>query len=90
MLHAFKLYTGSDKASDAYAARLAESENRSDSAAGADTATELIDDVNDILSDLTRRETRTFSHRFAQALGVPAGNFRQRFPGLCWGGWAGV
>ncbi|WP_342362703.1 N-acetylmuramoyl-L-alanine amidase [Terrarubrum flagellatum] len=62
------IYTGSDKASDAYAARLAESENRSDSAAGADTATELIDDVNDILSDLTRRETRAFSHRFAQAL----------------------
>lgn len=62
------IYTGSDKASDAYAARLAESENRSDANAGADSATEVIDDVNDILSDLTRRETRAFSHRFARAL----------------------
>ncbi|MBN9061237.1 MAG: hypothetical protein BGP06_05550 [Rhizobiales bacterium 65-9] len=62
------IYTGSDRASDAYAARLAESENNSDSSAGADSGGEVIDEVNDILSDLTRRETRTFSHRFARAL----------------------
>lgn len=62
------IYTGSDRASDAYAAQLAESENRADATAGADGAGEIIDDVNDILSDLTRRETRSFSHRFARAL----------------------
>ena len=62
------VYTGSDKASDAYAAKLAESENKADTAAGADGAGELIDDVNDILSDLTRRETRAFAHRFARTL----------------------
>jgi N-acetylmuramoyl-L-alanine amidase len=62
------IYTGSEKASDAYAARLAESENRADAAAGAEPANEVVDDVNDILADLTRRETRAFAHRFARAL----------------------
>ena len=61
------VYTVSDKASDAEAARLAESENLADSAAGVDSADDQ-NDVNDILFDLTRRETRINSHAFASTL----------------------
>ncbi|MET0605566.1 MAG: N-acetylmuramoyl-L-alanine amidase [Beijerinckiaceae bacterium] len=68
------IYTGSEKASDAYAARLAESENKADAAAGADAGNEILDDVNDILADLTRRETRTFAHRFAKTLAGDLGS----------------
>ena len=61
------VYTVSDKASDAYAAKVAAKENAADAAAGgegqADTA-----DVNDILFDLTRQETRAYSHVFARTL----------------------
>lgn len=62
------IYTGSEKATDAEAARLAESENKADAVAGMDQADEVKSDVADILSDLTRRETRVFSHRFARTL----------------------
>lgn len=58
------VYTLSDKASDAEAARLAEAENRSDAIGGVDLADEP-SDVADILIDLAQRETRTFSNRFA-------------------------
>jgi N-acetylmuramoyl-L-alanine amidase len=61
------IYTLSDTASDAEAARLAEDENRSDVIAGIDLAKEP-DDVADILFDLAHRETKTFSHAFARLL----------------------
>lgn len=61
------IYTLSDTASDAEAAKLAEDENRSDVIAGIDLAKEP-DDVADILFDLTHRETKTFSHAFARLL----------------------
>jgi N-acetylmuramoyl-L-alanine amidase len=61
------VYTLSDTASDAQAAKLAEDENRSDVIAGIDLAKEP-DDVADILFDLAHRETKTFSHAFARLL----------------------
>jgi len=61
------IYTLSDTASDAAAARYAEKENRADLIAGVDLSTEP-DDVADILIDLTRRETRSFSNHFAKVL----------------------
>jgi N-acetylmuramoyl-L-alanine amidase len=61
------VYTVSDRASDAEAARIAEHENSADAAAGVE-AKEDASDVNDILFDLTRRETRAFSHVFAHSL----------------------
>lgn len=61
------VYTMADRASDAEAARIAESENAADRAAGADL-TESAGDVADILSDLTRRETRAFAHLYARSL----------------------
>lgn len=61
------VYTVSDRASDAEAARIAEQENMADAAAGHE-ADETRGDVADILFDLTRRETRAYSHVFARAL----------------------
>jgi N-acetylmuramoyl-L-alanine amidase len=61
------VYTVSDTASDAEAARLAEAENRADVIAGIDLSHEP-GDVADILIDLAQRETRTFSMHFAKAL----------------------
>lgn len=61
------VYTVSDRASDREAARVAEKENQSDAAAGLDK-TEDASDVSGILFDLTRRETRTYSHFFAHTL----------------------
>ncbi|WP_315703731.1 MULTISPECIES: N-acetylmuramoyl-L-alanine amidase [unclassified Bradyrhizobium] len=61
------IYTLSDKASDAEAERLAEDENRADAIGGVNL-TEEPTDVADILIDLARRETRTFSNRFARLL----------------------
>ena len=61
------IYTLSDKASDAEAERLAESENKADAIAGLDL-TEEPAAVADILIDLTQRETRAFSSRFAKTL----------------------
>lgn len=60
-------YTAAEKASDGEAARLAEKENRADIAAGLDGAEETTG-VTDILADLTRRETRAYSHLFARTL----------------------
>ncbi|SFL59117.1 N-acetylmuramoyl-L-alanine amidase [Bradyrhizobium sp. NFR13] len=59
------VYTLSDKASDAEAERLADSENKADAIAGVNL-TEEPTDVADILIDLAQRETRTFSNRFAR------------------------
>jgi N-acetylmuramoyl-L-alanine amidase len=61
------VYTVSDRASDAEAARVAEHENKADAAAGVE-AKEDASDVNDILFDLTRRETRAYSHVFGHSL----------------------
>ena len=61
------IYTLSDKASDVEAERLAEAENRADLIGGVNL-TEEPADVADILIDLARRETRTFSNRFARVL----------------------
>src|SRR5690606_37485227 len=61
------VYTVSDQASDAEAAAVAARENLSDELAGM-----AIEDgnheVTDILMDLVRRETHTFSMRFANVL----------------------
>lgn len=61
------VYTVSDKASDAHAARLAEKENFADKVAGVDGVEEG-GGVSDILFDLARRETRAYSHVFARTL----------------------
>jgi N-acetylmuramoyl-L-alanine amidase len=61
------IYTLSDRASDAEAERLAEAENKADAIGGVNL-TEEPADVADILIDLTQRETRTFSNRFAHLL----------------------
>lgn len=61
------VYTVSDKASDAEAARLAEAENRADVIAGVDLSSEP-DDIADILIDLAQRETKSFSTQFARDL----------------------
>ncbi len=61
------VYTLSDRASDAEAARLAAKENRSDIVAGLDPSGDN-DEVSGILFDLTRRETRAYSHMFARTL----------------------
>ncbi|RTL53022.1 MAG: N-acetylmuramoyl-L-alanine amidase [Bradyrhizobiaceae bacterium] len=61
------IYTLSDKASDSEAEKLAESENKADAIAGINL-TEEPTDVADILIDLTQRETRAFSTRFAKTL----------------------
>jgi N-acetylmuramoyl-L-alanine amidase len=61
------IYTLSETASDPAAARLAEAENRADVIAGLDLSSEPTD-VADILIDLARRETKTFSVQFARGL----------------------
>jgi len=61
------VYTVSDKASDLQAARVAEKENQADAAAGVEGQEEA-SGVSDILFDLTRRETRAYSHVFAHTL----------------------
>ena len=61
------IYTLSDKASDAEAERLAETENKADAIGGVNLTEEPVE-VADILIDLAQRETRTFSNRFARLL----------------------
>ncbi|MDP3407300.1 N-acetylmuramoyl-L-alanine amidase [Bosea sp. (in: a-proteobacteria)] len=61
------IYTGSERATDTEAARLAAKENQADSVAGLD-ASEDTQDVAGILMDLAKRETRTFSSVFARNL----------------------
>lgn len=61
------IYTLSDRASDAEAQRLADSENKSDMIAGLDLSEEPAD-VAGILFDLAQRETRNFSAHFARTL----------------------
>ena len=61
------VYTGSERASDADSARLADRENKADAMAGVESG-DMPDDVSDILMELTLRETRGFSHNFASRL----------------------
>jgi N-acetylmuramoyl-L-alanine amidase len=61
------VYTLSENASDAEAARLAEAENKADVIAGVDLTAEP-DDVANILVDLAQRETKTYSSQFARTL----------------------
>jgi len=61
------IYTLSDTASDAEAARLAETENRADVIAGINLSAEP-DNVAGILIDFAQRETKTFSLHFARTL----------------------
>jgi len=61
------IYTVSDKASDAEAAKLADKENKADAIAGVDLS-DKSDDVAGILVDLAHRETRNFSGMFARTL----------------------
>ncbi len=61
------IYTGSEKATDAESAKLAERENRADAAAGVETG-EGPPEIADILQELTLRETRGFSSGFARTL----------------------
>ncbi|WP_375619789.1 N-acetylmuramoyl-L-alanine amidase [Bartonella sp. TS25HLJMH] len=60
------VYTISDKASDAIAKSLAENENKVDLLDGLPADETL--EVTDILMDLTRRETHTFSVNFANSV----------------------
>jgi N-acetylmuramoyl-L-alanine amidase len=59
------VYTLSDHASDAEAAKLADAENRADVISGVDLSVEP-DDIAGILIDLAQRETRTFSQQLAK------------------------
>lgn len=61
------VYTVSDRASDEDARALAERENLADQVAGIAVSDENRD-VADILTDLVRRETHSFSLRFARSL----------------------
>ena len=61
------VYTLSETASDAEAARLAEAENKADAIAGVDLTAEP-DDVANILFDLAQRETKTYSMKFARTV----------------------
>jgi N-acetylmuramoyl-L-alanine amidase len=62
------IYTMSEHASDAEAARTAEKENQSDATAGVEGKSVPSRRVSDILLDLTRQETRAYSHVFARTL----------------------
>jgi N-acetylmuramoyl-L-alanine amidase len=59
------VYTLSDHASDAEAAKLADAENRADVISGVDLSVEP-DDIAGILIDLAQRETRAFSLQLAK------------------------
>jgi N-acetylmuramoyl-L-alanine amidase len=61
------IYTLSEDASDAEAARLAEAENKADVIAGIDLSAEP-GEVADILIELAQRETKAFSAQFARTL----------------------
>ncbi|MFM8858906.1 MAG: N-acetylmuramoyl-L-alanine amidase [Methylocystis sp.] len=61
------VYTLSARASDAEAARIAEKENLADQAAGLEGKAEA-EEVDDILFELTRRETHAYSRDFSKTL----------------------
>ncbi len=59
------VYTRADRASDAESEQLAANENRADVLAGVEAIPEA-EEVGDILTDLTRRETHIFSQKAAR------------------------
>src|SRR5947209_2814465 len=61
------VYTVSESASDAEAARLADDENKADAIAGVNLSTEP-EEVAGLLVDLAQRATKNFSHHFARTL----------------------
>jgi N-acetylmuramoyl-L-alanine amidase len=61
------VYTCSERASDAEAARVAAHENAADKAAGVEDKAQAAG-VGDILFDLERRETRTYAHLFSRGV----------------------
>jgi N-acetylmuramoyl-L-alanine amidase len=61
------VYTLSEHASDAEAARLAEAENKADVIAGVDLSSEP-NEIADILIDLAQRETKNYATQFARVL----------------------
>lgn len=61
------IYTGAERATDAESAKLAERENAADLAGGI-VPPEALAGISDILHELTLRETRGLSHRFAAML----------------------
>ena len=65
------VYTASERASDAEAARIAARENAADSDGKSTRQPENDPGVSDILADLRRRETRAYAHLFSHGL---AGN----------------
>lgn len=58
------VYSGSERATDAESARLAEKENEADAVGGIEVA-QAPEGIADILQELTLRETRSFSNRLA-------------------------
>jgi len=58
------VYTGSERATDAESARLAEKENEADAVGGIEVS-QAPEGIADILQELTLRETRSFSNRLA-------------------------
>lgn len=70
------VYTLSDRASDAAAARAAEKENRADLIAGLDADEEAKGGIETILVDLARRETRAFAQIAARQTVSALGNAR--------------
>lgn len=73
------IYTRSDLPSDTESANLAERENAADAKGGA-IPSEARAGVSDILHDLTLRETRGLSHRFAGQLKAGLGSVMQFTP----------
>lgn len=61
------VYTVSERATDAEAARLAEAENKVDVIAGVDLTAES-NEIADILIDLAQRETKNYAAQFARVL----------------------
>ncbi len=68
------VYTLSDRATDALAARAAEKENRADLIAGLDADEEARGGIETILVDLARRETRAFAQVAARQTVTALGN----------------
>ena len=73
------VYTVSEKASDEEAARLAEAENAADELAGVNL-TAYTGDVQDILRDLTARETKNLSNQLAETLIAEVGKSSRLLP----------
>jgi N-acetylmuramoyl-L-alanine amidase len=73
------IYTVSEKASDAEAARIAETENAADIIAGVNFS-QHPEDVRDILLDLTWRETKNLSKRFAHTMITEVGTVNSLLP----------